>query len=118
MRKLIGVALVSLLFIETSMASTSYMNAKVTQTLIDEQNFGLCMARLNPGPESTGLNCPAFPYITFSCSGDYSSKSIADQKFQQAQLALVTGLTVKILVDDSQKHNGYCYAKRIDVIGQ
>jgi hypothetical protein len=34
----------------------------------------------------------------------------------QAQLALATNKSVMIVVDDSRRHNGYCFASRIDVI--
>ena len=34
----------------------------------------------------------------------------------QAQLALVTTKTVSVTINDAKKHNGYCFAQRIDVL--
>ena len=42
--------------------------------------------------------------------------TITSRGTPQAQLALATGMEVNVLVDESKKHNGYCFASRIDVI--
>ena len=97
----------------SAFSANAWVTGKVTRTLIDDTYFGGCMIVLLPGPETLGLNCPAV-WVTLNCSGDYNSKEVGYQKLQAAQLALVTGTTVHVWVDDTKKHNGYCYARRID----
>ena len=72
------------------------------------------MIRVDTLPSTVLADCP--DWVTFSCSGDFNSKSQGNLKFQNAQLAMVTGKQVALLVDDSKKHNGYCWARRIDII--
>lgn len=94
-------------------AASKYYNANVERILTDSENFGGCMAFVNPSPSDEGLDCSA-SWITFSCTGDFNSKSDAQSKVSAAQLALVTRGRVGIRVEDDRKHNGYCFARRID----
>ncbi|MEP6358191.1 MAG: hypothetical protein ABJ084_03910 [Halioglobus sp.] len=71
------------------------------------------MAVVSPNPQAKGLDCKA-NWVSFSCSGDFNSKEIGYQKLEAAQLAMMTGTMVSIRIDDSKKHNGYCFAQRID----
>jgi hypothetical protein len=75
------------------------------------------MALTSPGPQSTGLAC-GINFVSFDCTGDFASRSQAQQKLSAAQLALVTGKQVRLVVDDSQTHNGYCFVRRIDNTNQ
>ena len=98
-------------------AGSAYHTGKVVRVLLQEGSYGNCMASLLPDISSTGLDCPA-NWVTFSCSGDYNSKSMGNQKLQAAQLSLVTGNTVRLKVNDSKLINGRCFAERIDVVSQ
>ena len=69
------------------------------------------MARTTPSAADVGLNC-APNWVSFSCSGDFNSVAIGNQKFANAQLAFVTGGSIIIAVNDNAKHNGYCVASR------
>ena len=53
--------------------------------------------------------------MSFSCSGDFTSKDIAYRMFDTAQMAYALGHQVAVVVDDTKKHNGYCYANSIQV---
>jgi hypothetical protein len=105
--------LLLLAFAGSALAANRYYEATVTRTAVHESNFGVCMAKVSPSPSDEGLNCKP-DWVSFSCSGDFNSKEIGQQKLSAAQLALMTGDLVKINVDDTRKHNGYCYAQRID----
>ena len=87
----------------------------VTRTLIDGRFYGGCMAKIVPGPETIGIECSP-EYVTFSCSGDFNTKEVGNRKFSGAQLSLVSQGRVSVRVDDTKKHNGYCYARRLDNI--
>lgn len=97
-----------------SLAASAKFDAYIDRMITDDVNFAGCLAKLSPGPETQGLDCSRF-FVTIDCSGQLgSSKSLAAQKYSSAQLALVTGAQVKVVVVDTMKANGYCYLQRID----
>ena len=101
-----------------SAATGTIENATITRTLASEdERFGGCMARLDKSAADEGLNveCPASPWVTFSCSGVHTSKSNALRMFDSAQMAFALGRTVRVELDDSRKHNSFCFVRRIDV---
>lgn len=101
-----------------SAATGTIENATITRTLASEDDrFGGCMARLDKSAADEGLNveCPASPWVTFSCSGVHTSKSNALRMFDSAQMAFALGRTVRVELDDSRKHNSFCFVRRIDV---
>ena len=106
----------SVLLTIPAMAATESFEAEVRKTLtVADDRWGGCMVALSVSPADEGLDCPATAWVTFSCSGEHASKSNALRMYDSAQLAFVTGRTVKVWVDDSKKHNGYCFVYRIDV---
>ena len=100
----------------TSLASSSqgFYVGKVNAVLVDSVNFGGCMALIVPGPEATLINCGA-AWVTFSCTGDFNTKTFGNSKLQMVQLAKVADMNVSLLIDDTKMHNGYCFAQRIDI---
>ena len=93
----------------------AWIKGTVNRTLLQEGAWGLCMANIVPGPETVLPSC-AEGWVTFSCSGDFNSKSAGNLKFQSAQLAFITGKELDIAVEDTKRHNGYCFAVRVDVL--
>jgi len=78
--------------------------------------YGGCMAYLAK-PISTAkpsLNCPS-NWVSFSCDGTYAPKDAAYLMYDQAQLAWATKRPVSVVIDDTKKHNGYCFASRLDL---
>jgi hypothetical protein len=93
-------------------------SATVTRTLVTGSNtYGGCMAVLDQAINTATPtpNCPG-NWVTFSCVGTYTSKDLGFHMLDQAQLALALNKSVLVTVDDTKKHNGYCFAFRIDVI--
>ena len=114
MRGLIA-ALLMLAFAQDSIAATERVGAFVTRLLVaDEGRWGGCMVLLDRELSDFNLNCPS-RWVTFSCTGDFTSKDNAYRMFDAAQMAMALGTAVDLTVDDQLKHNGYCYANRIDV---
>ncbi len=108
-----------LVFPLTAAATTLQIDAKITRTLAaDETKFGGCMAHLDVSPATEGLDCNSGNWVTFSCSGDHVSKSSALRMFDSAQMAFLMDRTVRVTVDDSRKHDGWCLAERIDVLSR
>jgi hypothetical protein len=88
---------------------------QVERTLLaDEGRYGGCMALLDRQISTAGVDCPS-RWVSFSCSGDFNARDVALRMFDAAQMSLALDLPVNIVVDDERKHNGYCYANRIDV---
>jgi hypothetical protein len=91
------------------------INTKVLGTLVaEEELWGGCMARLSVDPQTVLPAC-APKWVTFSCSGDHVSKDIAYRMLDAAQLAQVTDRSAFLIITDEKQHNGYCFARRIDV---
>ena len=107
--------LMSLSFTNQAMSLYAWNSGSVTRTLVDGNNYGHCMAYIDSVSLVQANNCVLPGWVTFSCSGDYNSKSTGNTLFQSAQLAFVSNKAVVAHIDDSRKHNGYCYAYRIDV---
>ena len=100
-------------------AAEARMSAEVVRTLAAEDGrYGGCMAQLGESiAEATGLDCPG-RWVTFGCSGELVSKAEARRLYDAAQLAFVSGRRAMVLVDDGRKHDGYCFASRIDVLAE
>lgn len=97
-------------------ADKGYVIANVTRILIQDGAYGGCMALLDKviaTESNVPLNCPS-RWVTFSCDGTYNSQAIAYRKLDLAQKSEVTGHNAFIAIDDLKKHNGYCYAYRVD----
>ncbi|MGB5621843.1 MAG: hypothetical protein WBN65_05060 [Gammaproteobacteria bacterium] len=97
-------------------ADTAFFRTSVDRTLMTgDSKFGGCMALLSKTFADVLPAC-GNRWVTFSCDGTYTDPVRAYRMLDQAQLALATGMEVNVMVDDSKKHNGYCFASRIDVI--
>ena len=106
----------SVLLTIPAQATTKQVVAEVRRTLtMSDDRFGGCMVALSVSPSEEGLDCPETKWVTFSCTGTHTSKSNALRMYDSAQLAFVTGRTVRVWVDDTKKHNGHCFVDRIDV---
>lgn len=111
LRPILGV--LSIFIAMSAVGADRLYKATVSRTLIDDRYYGGCMALVSPAPSTVGLNCP-HSWVSFSCSGDFNAKSVGNQKFAAAQLALVTGTPIYIHIEDNKKHNSFCFAYRID----
>lgn len=90
-------------------------DATIRQTMVDSVYFGGCMILIDKSISDSGLNCPG-GWVSFSCSGDFNTKDFAYRKLDSAQMAMALGKRVNLYVDDTKKHNNYCFARRIDVL--
>ena len=121
-------AMVGLLFAvplsAPGVAATASVEARVTRTLAtsetdDEGNvkFGGCMVELDTtlATQAPNLSCPG-RWVTLSCSGDFATRSNAMRMLDSAQLAFVSNRRLRLYVNDELKHNGRCFAYRVDVL--
>ena len=126
-RYIINVLAISIAMASTPVTlATQALTQEVTidATLQEHNNYGGCMVRIDPAPsdamlDGSFLNCPTGDsFVSFDClnkSGQVS-KNTAVQMFQTAQLALVTGKKVQFVLDDEVKLDGWCLARRVDLI--
>ena len=102
-----------------ALATTANFTTTVQRTLVTTENdgarFGGCMVQLANSPTEHGLDCNSGKWVSLSCSGTHTSKANAMRLLDSAQLAFVTGRNVQVYVDDSRKHDGWCFAYRVDV---
>lgn len=96
-------------------AAVERVEAKAVRTLTTgDGRFGGCMVQLNKRLSEVGLNCPG-TWVTFSCTGVHASKEDGSRMFDSAQMAFSLDKTIVVEVNDEKKHNGHCYARRVDV---
>ncbi len=99
-----------------SFGGTATLYAKVNRVMMhNDGTFGGCMAQLSENPQSA-LGACAPSWVSFSCTGDFTDQVSAYRSFDQAQLALAANKYIMVVVDDGRRHNGYCFASRIDVL--
>ena len=115
MKRLLIISLIAMLgFTSLAQAATATIPAKVKTLLAaDGGRWGECMALLDVSVQSYLPTCPAGNWVTFSCSGVFTTKDVANRMFDLAQMAKALNRPVSVYVDDSKKHNGYCYVNRI-----
>jgi hypothetical protein len=101
----------------TGMAETGSVTGNVTRVMIDGTgNYGGCMAKISVPPSSKLPSCGP-SWVTFSCTGNFAVTTVqAYRLFDQAQMALAANKQVVVYFRDDQKHNGYCFAFRVDVM--
>ena len=98
-----------------ALAASAFVTANVTRVLMSgDERWGGCMALLSVNVQAHLPSCGP-SWVSFSCTGDFADKVQAYRMVDQAQLALTSGKQVTVQVHDDKKHNGYCYASRIDV---
>ena len=97
-------------------AAVASIEAKATRTLTTgDGRFGGCMVQLDQSLSGSGLDCPSSNWVTFSCTGEHTSKDEGFRMFESAQMAFALDKTIVLEVTDEKKHNGHCYARRVDV---
>jgi hypothetical protein len=99
-----------------ALAASGYVIANVNRVLMTgDTTFGGCMAALSVSPQSVLAGCQPW-WVTFSCTGDFTDQVRAYRMVDVAELALAAGKQVQVFFLDDLKHNGYCFASRIDVM--
>ena len=113
-----------LLLLATLQARAADMAVNVTGILnTTDGSFGGCMFSFSPGDaiavqggiaagEGAG-QCSA-GYISMDCDGNVISKSKAQAQVSAAQLSMITGNRLYVVINSSQKFNSYCTASRVD----
>jgi len=115
-RVMIFVAALVMLGSPIANAATANITAKVNRVLIaDEGKFGGCMVALSTSVNASLPNCPG-NWVSFSCSGVFVGKDVAYRMLDMAQMAKALDKNILVTVDDTKKHNGFCYASRIDIM--
>ena len=120
-KSIIGVAALVLSALATPLwAAKAIMATTIAQTLVTSNElWGGCAARLADGVASESLNmdmCRNANWVTFDCAGVMNtSKASASRMFDSAQMAAVTGGTVRIEVTDEGPINGMCRSTTIYV---
>ncbi len=115
-RAAVAAVLLSVLPNSSVLAAEAVVTAQINRVLISaDSTYGGCMAALSSNPQNLLPACLA-DWVSFSCSGHFTDAVRGFRMLDQAQLALATNKSVMVVVDDSRRHNGYCFASRIDVI--
>lgn len=125
--KILLVMIVGLMLSLSVAAQEKYIGTKVISTsILGSDYFGGCYATLTNIAEFQVLNCQAIVdaggtavagLVSFSCSGEKHPKDKAYRMLDSVQMALALDKTVGIMVsdDETDKIDGACLAKLVDV---
>ena len=94
-------------------ALESASNIGITRLLTDGEAFGHCMAMF--GKLRTASGCKN-NWLSFDCAGQFVSKEAARRHYEVAQMAIALEKEVVVFYEPTERHNGYCVVKRIDLL--
>ena len=94
-------------------AARAWISTSVTRTYVSEDAvFGGCLI-FSDAALSGKLNCRN-GWVSLDCSGTLGgSKSEGNRKYQEVLLTQAMGGSIKMLVNDQKKINGWCVADRV-----
>jgi hypothetical protein len=91
-------------------AAGFWVTGKINRTLVDKY-YGGAMIYLD---RAIGNDCPS-RWVSLDTQGKYYSKEEGRNKLLSAMTAFGLDKTVSLYVYNTQKHNGYCVVRRIDI---
>ena len=98
------------------LAESASVVASISRVLMNgDDRLGGCMAALTVDPQTVLPACQR-GWVTFSCSGHYTDRIRAYRMMDFAEMALATNKKVQVWIRDDLKHDGFCFAYRIDVL--
>ena len=89
--------------------------ASITKILNQTNTFGECMVFMDKTIADAGLDCPS-KWVALSCDGTFNNRDVAARMHDAAMMAMAMEKKVNVLIDNTKKQNGYCVAKRIDLL--
>ena len=104
------VVLFTLLFTHQSESTTATIRTPLTGVLTGDR-YGGCMVQGGEIPANV-LDCPE-RWPTLDCKGLFGSITSGHNRLNTARTALLTNSKVSVLVDDSRKVSGFCFAPQI-----
>ena len=90
----------------------SQAGVSLSRVLVDSENFSGCMVQFTNWNSPPG--CKA-KWISLDCDGNFVSKESGRRFLEIAQMAFALEKQLFVAVDTSQRTNGYCVAKRLDI---
>ena len=113
MKKILISALLGLLVTSSALAEQAFYEGKLLRVLqTSDGKYGSCMVGL-PIQVNTVLAGCKDSWVTFSCSGNFASKSDASAMMESAKMAYALNKTVLMRVDNTKLHNGYCFSNYV-----
>lgn len=110
---LVSVILASAVFSTMANAGSFSLQGKVERTLISPLYAG-CLIAMD---KNIGHGCRS-KWVSLDCKGlffDKDSKT-GEKKYASALVAAHTQRDILLVIDNTQKANGYCVASRLDVL--
>ncbi len=92
-------------------AAPFFVSGTIKRTLSEASNFGGCMIELSTAVSN---GCPANGWVSLDCNGGFHGAG--ERHYASALMAFSLNKPVTVQVDNTQKYNGYCVARRIDVL--
>ena len=108
-----GLLVSVLMFGADASAAIFLFEGKVKTVLATDENYGNCMVEL------TGYSAPSgckATWISLDCTNDFIKRSTSSNFLDAVNMAAALNNTVKVWVNNQQRHNGWCVANRVDQV--
>ena len=80
------------------------------------RELGGCLVRVVPDPSTVLAGCRD-KYVAPSCDGTHSSSpKAAAEILEQIQIAAITNRTIKLGLDNSKRHDRYCFVNYAQIV--
>ena len=109
LKKLILISLV-MSFSATVNAAAFWKTGTISRTLTDHY-YGGCMIYLST---PIGNGCPNNGWVSLDCNDKYFQGG--ERMYSSAIVAKTTKSRVSLYIHNDKKHNGYCVARRLDIL--
>lgn len=83
--------------------------------LVQPGTYGGCAATFSIDPQTVDPGCDT-NWMTFDCDGNIRSKTDSARMWEVFQLGKVTGANMRVIFGSSQKINGKCLVRRLDIL--
>ena len=93
-------------------AAEFWRTGNITRVLTD-RFYGGCMINLSVFIEN---GCPIAGWVSLDCEDKYSPPGTGNRMYAMALTAFSLNKRVSVLVNNTEKHNGYCVARRVDML--
>ncbi len=110
---LIGVVLGVGVLIAGQVHATEFFRTGSINRFLTDELYGGCMIRISA---AIGNGCPATGWVSLDCEATHSPAGVGNRMYATALTAFSLGRQVTVLVDNTELHNGYCVARRLDML--
>ncbi len=110
--KVVAISSILLGLSNTAFSAEFWRTGTVIRILSDSKYYGGCMVNIS---SNIANGCPNNGWVSLDCSETFYQGQ-SKNNMAIVLTALATNKRLSLKVDNSKKHDGYCIARRVDII--